>query len=49
MNIAMISKTGLICPVKNCCKKKNRKFSVIGLAMHMKALHPGEFEKKVKT
>lgn len=48
MNQATTSKTGYICPVKNCSKKNNRKFTAKGLVMHLESLHPGEFEKRLR-
>lgn len=48
MNQATTSKTGYICPVRKCSKKKNRKFTAKGLVMHLEALHPGEFEKRLR-
>jgi hypothetical protein len=48
MNHATISLKGFQCPVKGCDKKKNRRFSLFGLAMHLRSKHEGEFEKRLK-
>lgn len=33
---------GYICPVRGCDKKKNRRFSLLGLCMHIRDYHGDE-------
>lgn len=47
-NAATNSTYGFVCPVKGCDKKHNRRFGVVGMAMHLFVKHPGEFEKRLK-
>lgn len=39
---------GFVCPVRGCDKKHNRRFSAMGMTMHLINKHPGEFEKRLK-
>lgn len=48
MNQAMTAYKGYQCPVRGCCKRKNRKFTAKGLVMHLESQHPGEFKKRLK-
>lgn len=47
-NAALKSTHGFVCPVRGCDKKDNRRFSPMGMAMHLFVKHPGEFEKRLK-
>lgn len=47
-NAARFRTEGLICPVRGCDKKDNRRFSPKGLTMHLLCKHKGEFEKRLK-
>jgi hypothetical protein len=47
-NQAKITNFGIECPVKNCPKKHNRRFSGMGgLCKHLIDIHPGYLEKKL--
>lgn len=35
MNYASISLRGIVCPVRGCPKKHNRRFSELGMAQHL--------------
>jgi len=48
-NMAQHTSVGFVCPVRGCDKKHNRRFSHMGLAMHLVKKHPGEFEKRLKV
>lgn len=39
MNQATKQSNGYICPARGCDKKKNRRFSAIGLTMHIISKH----------
>ena len=43
MNAAQENQSGYQCPVRGCDKKKNRRFSALGLSMHIIESH-GEAE-----
>jgi hypothetical protein len=47
-NYARSALKGFICPCRGCDKKNNRRFTLIGLCMHLKSNHPGELEKRLK-
>lgn len=44
MNLAQTTSEGLVCPVRGCDKKKNRRFTAMGLCQHIIAKHGGEKE-----
>lgn len=48
-NKAQYRSVGFVCPVRGCNKKRNRRFSAMGLTMHLTEMHPGEFEKRLKV
>lgn len=40
---------GYQCPVRGCDKRRNRRFSLLGLVMHMVKKHDGEVEKRLRA
>jgi hypothetical protein len=48
-NQSMTRKFGFVCPVRGCNRKKNRRFTLIGLCEHLKEKHEGELEKRLRA
>jgi len=48
-NAAQHSCHGYVCPVRGCDKRKNRRFTLLGLAQHIIKNHPGELEKRLRA
>jgi len=49
-NYASRSNYGYVCPVRGCDKRKNRRFTLMGLCTHIEIYHGDkELEKRIKA